>query len=137
MKSSEMTLGPSPSLPAAVLAHMSTGFMMLALSLSVILLLAMCLSLRPVFWCLNKVDLVFSSLSFITGKCWLGGRGVLPTPAHFPRAFFPALEGACQSFCPAVCWVSVFECLLGASAPVSLSASQFYFILLVEMTVWG
>ncbi|XP_073081741.1 uncharacterized protein [Manis javanica] len=50
-----------------VLAHMSTGFMMLALSLSVILLLAMCLSLRPVFWCLNKVDLVFSSLSFITG----------------------------------------------------------------------
>ncbi|KAF6078148.1 hypothetical protein HJG60_009053 [Phyllostomus discolor] len=50
-----------------VLIHMSMGFMMLALALCLILLPTMGLSFRPVFQRLNKVDLVFSTLSFCTG----------------------------------------------------------------------
>lgn len=48
---------------------MSMGFMMLALILCLILLLAMSLSFRQVFQRLNKTDLVFSSLCFSIGKC--------------------------------------------------------------------
>ncbi|XP_077603259.1 uncharacterized protein LOC144217528 [Crocuta crocuta] len=50
-----------------VLIHMSMGFMMLALTLCLILLPSMCLSFRPVFRRLTKIDLVFSFLSFSTG----------------------------------------------------------------------
>ncbi|XP_047690975.1 uncharacterized protein LOC125152736 isoform X6 [Prionailurus viverrinus] len=50
-----------------VLIHMSMGFMMLALTLCLILLPFMCLSFRPVFRRLTKIDLVFSFLSFSTG----------------------------------------------------------------------
>ncbi|XP_032695165.1 uncharacterized protein LOC116856073 [Lontra canadensis] len=50
-----------------VLIHMSTGFMMLALTLCFILLPTMGLSFRPVFRRLTKVDLVFSFLSFSIG----------------------------------------------------------------------
>ncbi|XP_040314048.1 uncharacterized protein LOC121018969 isoform X2 [Herpailurus yagouaroundi] len=50
-----------------VLIHMSMGFMMLALTLCLILLPFMCLSFRPVFRRLTKMDLVFSFLSFSTG----------------------------------------------------------------------
>ncbi|XP_049477631.1 uncharacterized protein LOC125915709 isoform X3 [Panthera uncia] len=52
-----------------VLIHMSMGFMMLALTLCLILLPFMCLSFRPVFRRLTKIDLVFSSLSFSTVNC--------------------------------------------------------------------
>ncbi|KAM8963571.1 uncharacterized protein AAEQ78_011343 isoform 1-T1 [Lycaon pictus] len=50
-----------------VLIHMSMGFMMLALTLCLFLLLAMGLSFRPGFKRLSKIDLVFSSLSFSIG----------------------------------------------------------------------
>ncbi|XP_042775769.1 uncharacterized protein LOC122208603 isoform X3 [Panthera leo] len=52
-----------------VLIHMSMGFMMLALTLCLILLPFMCLSFRPVFRRLTKIDLVFSFLSFSTVNC--------------------------------------------------------------------
>ncbi|KAF6288401.1 hypothetical protein mRhiFer1_009134 [Rhinolophus ferrumequinum] len=50
-----------------VLIHMSMGFMILALALCLILLSTMGLSFWPVFRRLNKVDLVFSFLSFGIG----------------------------------------------------------------------
>ncbi|XP_049559497.1 transmembrane protein 202-like [Orcinus orca] len=50
-----------------VLIHMSTGFMILALTLCLVLLPAMGFSFRPVFRRLNKADLIFSSLSFCIG----------------------------------------------------------------------
>ncbi|XP_023506034.1 uncharacterized protein [Equus przewalskii] len=50
-----------------VLIHMSMGCMMLALMLCLVLLLTMGISFWPVFRRLNKIDLVFSSLSFSVG----------------------------------------------------------------------
>ncbi|KAB0396555.1 hypothetical protein E2I00_005833, partial [Balaenoptera physalus] len=56
-----------------VLIHMSMGFMIVALILCLLLLLAMGFSFRPVFRRLNKADLIFSSLSFcIVGVSVLG-----------------------------------------------------------------
>lgn len=57
--------------------------MMLALTLCLILLPFMCLSFRPVFRRLTKIDLVFSFLSFSTGKCRPGGRE--DTPSVLPQ----------------------------------------------------
>nr|XP_060145232.1 uncharacterized protein LOC115849026 isoform X2 [Globicephala melas] len=55
-----------------VLIHMSTGFMILALILCLVLLPAMGFSFRPVFRRLNKADLIFSSLSLcIVQGSWL------------------------------------------------------------------
>ncbi|XP_067575361.1 uncharacterized protein [Pseudorca crassidens] len=55
-----------------VLIHMSTGFMILALILCLVLLPAMGFSFRPVFRRLNKADLIFSSLSFcVVQGSWL------------------------------------------------------------------
>ncbi len=106
--------GAFPSL--LVLIHMSMGFMMLALTLCLFLLLAMGLSFRPGFKRLSKIDLVFSSLSFSIGKCGPGGRGACPPPPPLSllRTLFLALGRAILRFCPAMCWVSVFECLLGS-----------------------
>lgn len=84
--------------------------MILALTLCLVLLLAMGFSFWPVFRRLNKADLIFSSLSFCIGKCFPGGRGALPTSASLPGALFLAL---CVSEFLS-CWVSVFECLLGS-----------------------
>ncbi|XP_005219574.1 uncharacterized protein [Bos indicus] len=50
-----------------VLIHMSMGFMILAVILALVLLLAMGFSFRPALRRLNKTDLVFSTLSSFTG----------------------------------------------------------------------
>ncbi|CAI9161238.1 unnamed protein product [Rangifer tarandus platyrhynchus] len=50
-----------------VLIHMSMGFMILAMILSLVLLFAMGFSFRPALRRLNKTDLVFSTLSSFTG----------------------------------------------------------------------
>nr|XP_044614772.1 uncharacterized protein LOC123281038 isoform X2 [Equus asinus] len=112
-----------------VLIHMSMGCMMLALMLCLVLLLTMGISFWPVFRRLNKIDLVFSSLSFSVGKCQLGGRGALPPQHLSPGLSFRLWGGVSQSFCPAGCWVSVFECLLGSLLHLSL-VHLFYFIFL-------
>ncbi|KAM9757458.1 uncharacterized protein ACBT57_010280 isoform 2-T3 [Dama dama] len=48
---------------------MSMGFMILAMILSLVLLLAMGFSFRPALRRLNKTDLVFSTLSSFTANC--------------------------------------------------------------------
>ncbi|XP_020746159.1 transmembrane protein 202-like isoform X4 [Odocoileus virginianus] len=50
-----------------VLIHMSMGFMILAMILSLVLLFAMGFSFRPALRRLNKTDLVFSTLGSFTG----------------------------------------------------------------------
>ncbi|XP_055267486.1 transmembrane protein 202-like isoform X2 [Moschus berezovskii] len=50
-----------------VLIHMSMGFMILAMVLSLVLLLAIGFSFQPALRRLNKTDLVFSTLSTFTG----------------------------------------------------------------------
>ncbi|XP_059733090.1 uncharacterized protein [Bos indicus] len=52
-----------------VLIHMSMGFMILAVILALVLLLAMGFSFRPALRRLNKTDLVFSTLSSFTANC--------------------------------------------------------------------
>lgn len=52
---------------STVLIHMSMGFMILAVILALVLLLAMGFSFRPALRRLNKTDLVFSTLSSFTG----------------------------------------------------------------------
>ncbi|XP_061242179.1 uncharacterized protein LOC133229620 isoform X6 [Bos javanicus] len=52
-----------------VLIHMSMGFMILAVILALVLLLAMGFSFRPALRRLNKTDLVFSTLSSFTASC--------------------------------------------------------------------
>lgn len=69
-----------------VLIHMSMGFMILAMILSLVLLFAMGFSFRPALRRLNKTDLVFSTLSSFTGKCCPGKR---------------LRGGVSQNFCPA------------------------------------
>lgn len=68
--------GESGALPPfpPVLIHMSMGFMILAVILALVLLLAMGFSFRPALRRLNKTDLVFSTLSSFTGKCRPGER---------------------------------------------------------------
>jgi len=57
--------GESGALPPfpPVLIHMSMGFMILAVILALVLLLAMGFSFRPALRRLNKTDLVFSPLT--------------------------------------------------------------------------
>ncbi|XP_070306527.1 uncharacterized protein [Odocoileus virginianus] len=50
-----------------ILIHMSMGFMILAMILSLVLLFAMGFSFRPALRRLNKTDLVFSTLGSFTG----------------------------------------------------------------------
>lgn len=88
--------------------------MVLALALCVILLFTMGLSFWPFLRRLNKVDLVFSFLSFSIGKCQLGvggDGGALPSPASFPWGLFLAF-GRC---------ISEFVLPSGGSVPESLS----------------
>ncbi|XP_020746157.2 uncharacterized protein [Odocoileus virginianus] len=52
-----------------ILIHMSMGFMILAMILSLVLLFAMGFSFRPALRRLNKTDLVFSTLGSFTANC--------------------------------------------------------------------
>lgn len=82
--------------------------MVLALALCVILLFTMGLSFWPFLRRLNKVDLVFSFLSFSIGKCQLGvggGWGCPSLPSIFPLGSLSGFWEVYLRVRPAVRWV--------------------------------
>ncbi|XP_044787321.2 uncharacterized protein LOC102405282 isoform X1 [Bubalus bubalis] len=93
-----------------VLIHMSMGFMILAVILALVLLLAMGFSFRPALRRLNKTDLVFSTLSSFTVYVCVPARG------HTSHAGWERMSLARFSF-----WRSLSPC--PASCP-SLAPSQ-------------